>query len=256
MSRFGFLLRELLLRDLRSRYTGSAFGFVWAFLHPLWQLALFSLVFSVILRIPLVGERTESFAAFLFAGLLPWLAFQEGVSRGATAILDNGNLVKKMRFPSQVLVLSIVLSALVHAAIALALFSVLQALRGELAPAHLTWLLLGVAGQLGLTTGLALLVAALQVYLRDVAHVLGLVLSALFYVTPIVYPVGLVPESLRAWLAANPLTTVVALYRSFLISGQPPSAAALAGLAAAVALSLAAGFAVFRGLSAGFSDEL
>lgn len=256
MSRFGFLLRELLLRDLRARYTGSAFGFLWAFLHPIWQLALFSLVFSVILRIPLVGERTESFAAFLFAGLLPWLAFQEGVSRSATVILDNGNLVKKLRFPSQVLVLSVVLSALVHASIALALFAVLQALRGEIAPAGLHWLLVGVAGQLGLTTGLALLVAALQVYLRDVVQALGLVLSALFYVTPIVYPVGMVPESLQAWLAVNPLTTVVALYRSFLISGQPPGTAALVGLAAAVAVTLAAGYATFRALAAGFSDEL
>ena len=256
MSRFGFLLRELVLRDLRSRYTGSAFGFLWAFVHPLWQLALYSLVFSVILRIPLVGESTESFAAFLFAGLLPWMAFQEGVSRGATAILDNGHLVKKMRFPSQVLVLSVVFSALVHSSIALALFAILQGVRGELDPGALHWLLAGVAGQLGLTAGLALLMAALQVYLRDVVHVLGLVLSALFYVTPIVYPVGLVPERLAAWLATNPLTTVVALYRSFLISGRPPSPVALIGLAAVALVALGAGLLVFRGLAAGFSDEL
>jgi ABC-2 type transport system permease protein len=256
VSRFGFLLRELVLRDLRARYTGSAFGFVWAFLYPIWQLALFSLVFSIILRIPLVGERTESFAAFLFAGLLPWMAFQEGVARGTTAILDNGHLVKKLRFPSQVLVLSVVFSALVHTAIALAIFAVLQAVRGELAPAGVVWLLVGVAGQLGLTIGLALLMAALQVYLRDVVHGLGLVLSALFYVTPIVYPVGLVPERLQPWLAANPLTTVVALYRSFLISGRPPSLSALIGLAAAVVVLLLAGVFVFRGLAAGFSDEL
>jgi lipopolysaccharide transport system permease protein len=256
VTRTTFLLRELVIRDLRSRYTGSVFGFVWAFLYPLWQLALFSLVFAIILRIPLVGERTSSFAAFLFAGLVPWIAFQEAVSRGATAIVDNANLVKKMRFPSQVLVLSVVVSALIHSLIALGLFAVIQAVRGEIAPGHLPWLLVGLAGQLALTTGLALLVAALQVYLRDVVHSLTLVLSALFYVTPIVYPVGLVPEALRRWLALNPLTTVVALYRSFLISGDAPSLAAVAGLCIGAAAVLAAGAAVYRRLCTGFADEL
>lgn len=256
MTRTSFLLRELVIRDLRSRYTGSLFGFVWAFLYPLWQLALFSLVFAVILRIPLVGERTSSFAAFLFAGLVPWIAFQEAVARGATAIVDNSNLVKKMRFPSQVLVLSVVVSALIHSLIALGLFAVIQAVRGEIAPAHLPWLLVGLAGQLALTIGLALFVAALQVYLRDVVHSLTLVLSALFYVTPIVYPVGLVPEALRRWLALNPLTTVVALYRSFLISGESPSLVAVAGLCVGAAVVLVAGAAVYRRLAAGFADEL
>jgi lipopolysaccharide transport system permease protein len=256
MRRTVFLLRELVVRDLRARYTGSAFGFVWAFLNPIWQLVLFNLVFSIILRIPLVGERITSFPAFLFAGLLPWMAFSEGVSRGATSILDNAQLVKKMRFPSQVLVLSVVVSALVHAAVALGLFGILQAVRGELTLAHLPWLLVGVAGQLALTVGVALLVAALQVYLRDVQHTLGLVLSALFYVTPIVYPVGLVPERLRGWLAANPLTTVVTLYRSVLISSDPPSLAAVGALAGFAAAFLGLGAVVYRRLAGGFADEL
>ena len=256
MNRTSFLLRELVIRDLRSRYTGSLFGFVWAFLYPLWQLALFSLVFSIILRIPLVGERTSSFAAFLFAGLVPWIAFQEAVSRGATAIVDNSHLVKKMRFPSQVLVWSAVIAALIHSVIALGLFAAIQGVRGEIAPLHAGWLLIGLAGQLALTSGVALLVAALQVYVRDVVHAVTLVLSALFYVTPIVYPVGLIPASLRGWLALNPLTTVVGLYRSFLISGDPPAPVAIAGLCVGAAAVLGLGAAVYRRLAAGFADEL
>ncbi len=255
MSRFRFLLRELVLRDLRSRYAGSAFGFVWAFLHPLWQLVLFSLVFSVILRIPLTGERTSSFAAFLFAGLLPWMAFSEGANRGATAILENAQLVKKLRFPSQVLVHAVVISAVVHAGIAFVLFAVLQGTRGELDFTHLPWLLVGLAGQLLLTTGVALLVAGLQVYLRDVAHGLGLVLSALFYLTPIVYTERYV-EDLRGWLAVNPLATVVRLYRSFLIAGDPPEWSSLGILFVTGAALVALGSLVFRRLAAGFADEL
>lgn len=256
MSRSAYLVRELVTRDLRGRYTGSALGFLWAFVHPIWQLILFSLVFSVILRIPLVGQRTESFAAFLFAGLLPWLAFSEGVTRSVAVVPENGQLVKKMKFPSQVLVYSVVTSALIHAGIAFVLFCALQGWRRELDLSHLPWLAVGLVGQVALTLGLGLIVSALQVYLRDVAHGLGLVLSALFYVTPIVYPIALVPERLQGLLGANPLTTVVGLYRSFLIAGDPPGAGQILALGVWGAALLLVGVAVFRRLAPGFADEL
>ena len=256
MTRSSFLLRELVVRDLRTRYAGSAFGFVWAFVHPIWQLLLYGLVFSVILRLPLTGERTTSFAAFLFAGLLPWIGFQEGVARGAMAIVENAQMVKKMRFPSQVLVHAVVLSAFVHAGIALVLFAAWQTARGETNWAHLPWLVVGLVAQLALGGGLALLVASLQVYLRDVVQGLGLVLSAFFYVTPIVYPRALVPDALRGWIELNPLATIVALARSFLIAGDPPSATSLLALLASCVALPALGLLTFRRLSPGFSDEL
>ncbi|GMU64259.1 MAG: hypothetical protein AMXMBFR36_05330 [Acidobacteriota bacterium] len=261
MSRPSFLLRELVARELRARYSGSAFGFLWAFVHPLWQLVLLGTVFSVILRIPLTGERTSSFAAFLFAGLIPWMALQEGVTRGATAITENAQLVKKMKFPSQILVQAVVVSALVHSGIAFGVFTALQAVRGELSPAALPWLLVGTGGQLLVTCGLALAAAALQVYLRDVVQATGLVLSALFYLTPIVYTEHFatsreVVPGLAAWLAFSPFSTLVRLYRSFLISSDPPAWAGIAILYATGFVMLAVGATIFRRLSPGFADEL
>lgn len=261
MRRPTFLLRELVVRDLRSRYSGSAFGFLWAFVHPLWQLVLLGTVFSVILRIPLTGERTSSFAAFLFSGLIPWMALQEGVTRGATVIIENGQLVKKMKFPSGVLVQAVVVSALVHSGIAFAVFAALQAFRGELSPPAIGWLLVGAGGQLLITTGLALAAAALQVYLRDVAQATGLVLSALFYLTPIVYTEHFatsrdVVPGLAAWLSSSPFSTMVRLYRTFLISSDPPGWAGIAILYATGVALLAVGAAIFRRLSPGFADEL
>ena len=261
MRRPTFLLRELVVRDLRSRYSGSAFGFLWAFVHPLWQLVLLGTVFSVILRIPLTGERTSSFAAFLFSGLIPWMALQEGVTRGATVIIENGQLVKKMKFPSGVLVQAVVVSALVHSGIAFAVFAALQAFRGELSPPAIGWLLVGAGGQLLITTGLALAAAALQVYLRDVAQATGLVLSALFYLTPIVYTEHFatsrdVVPGLAAWLSSSPFSTMVRLYRTFLISSDPPGWAGIAILYATGVALLAVGVAIFRRLSPGFADEL
>src|SRR5512134_557450 len=92
-----FLLSELVRRDFQARYAGSALGFLWSFAQPLWQLLLFTFVFAGILRVELAGERTDSFALFLFCGLLPFMAVSEGITRAATAITDNATLVKKLR---------------------------------------------------------------------------------------------------------------------------------------------------------------
>ena len=256
MIRFRFLLRELVVRDLKSRYAGSLFGFFWAFLHPLWQLALFTVVFSYILRIPLVGERTSSFPLFLFAGLLPWLGVQEGISRATTAISEGANLVKKLHFPSEILVLGVVLAAFAHQAVALVLFGVLQAVRGDLVFANLPWLALGGVLQLGLTFGIGLAAAALQVFFRDVVQLVGVVTPAWFYLTPIVYAPGWVPEAFSRWVAYNPLATIVQLYRCALLGSDTPSAFATALACAATAGALGLGLAIFRRLSPGFSDEL
>jgi lipopolysaccharide transport system permease protein len=251
-----FLLRELVRRDLKARYAGSLFGFLWAFVQPLWQLVLFTVVFSSILRVPLVGERTDRFAYFLFAGLLPWLAFSEGVSRGTTAVVDNSNLVKKLQFPSQLLVAAVVVSALVHEAVALLVFAAILLMTGSLPAAGLLALAPAVVLQITLTLGLGLLVAGLQVYLRDTAQFVGIVLSAWFYLTPIVYPWSLVPEGLRGTLALNPLSSLVQLYRHALLGSALPSTAALASTGVVAVALLALGATVFRRLARRFGDEL
>jgi len=256
MIRFRFLLRELVARDLKSRYAGSLFGFFWAFLHPLWQLALFTVVFSYILRIPLVGERTSSFPLFLFAGLLPWLGVQEGVARGTTAIAEGANLVKKLRFPSEILVLGVVLGAFAHQLVALGLFGALQAARGELEPRHLPWLAAGALVQLVLTFGLGMATGALQVYFRDVAQLVGILLPAWFYLTPIVYAPAWVPAAFARWVEYNPLATIVQLYRCALLGSDPPGAASIVIAAAAAGVALLTGTTLFRRLSPGFPDEL
>jgi lipopolysaccharide transport system permease protein len=251
-----FLLRELARRDFHGRYAGSLLGFAWSFVQPLWQLLLYSYVFSLVLRIPVSGGGSDRFWVFLFAGLLPWLAVQEGVLRGATAITDNANLVKKHRLRAEVLVLSIVLAALLHEGIAAALFVLVLGVLGELAPAALPWLLLALSIQLALTCGLALLMAAVHVFVRDTAQILSMVLGAWFYLTPIVYSLALVPDRLR-WVAdANPLTAVVGLYRTGLYGAEAPSAAAVAASGAVALVLLALGAVVFRRLAPEFGDAL
>jgi ABC-type polysaccharide/polyol phosphate export permease len=251
-----FLLRQLAGRDFQGRYAGSMLGFAWSFVQPVWQLLLFSYVFGLVLRVPLTGEGTARFWVFLFAGLLPWLAVQEGALRGATAVTDNANLVTKHHLRSEVLVMGVVAGALLHQAVAAAVFVVVLALNGELSVGSLPWLLLALPLQVTLTSGLALLAAACHVFVRDTAQVLGMAMNAWFYLTPIVYPVELVPDAVRGLAYANPLTGVVGLYRSGLFGAPLPSPSTVMVSAAAGMTVLAIGSVVFGRLRADFADAL
>src|SRR4030095_8787732 len=131
-----FLLKEMVARDLRARYAGSGLGLVWAFAHPILWMLLYTFVFSVVLRVP-VEAGYASFPEFLMAGLLPWMAIQEGLARSASVLVDNAAMVQKTVFPVETLVLSVVLAAVVNELIALAIFAVYVALVGHLS---VTWL--------------------------------------------------------------------------------------------------------------------
>jgi lipopolysaccharide transport system permease protein len=252
-----FLLGEFTRRDFKGRYAGSVMGFLWSFVQPLWSLALFTFLFSTVMKVsPGIGERTEHFAIFLFCGLLPWMAMQEGIIRATTSITENAGLVKKMSFPTGLLVWAVVLAALLHEAIALGLFLVVLGVTGELSLSGLWILAIAVPLQVGLTVGIGFLAAAVNVFFRDTAQINGMLLQGWFYLTPIVYPLSLVPEVFAEYLVFNPLTVLVGLYREALLGGAMPPLASLTPLVVAVAVSLAVGIAVFRRLKPVFADEI
>lgn len=252
-----FLLGEFTRRDFKGRYAGSTMGFLWSFVQPLWMLALFTFLFSTVMKIsPGIGERTDSFAIFLFCGLLPWMAVQEGIIRATTAITENASLVKKMSFPSGLLVWAVVFAALLHEAIALGLFLVVLSVSGHLSLAGLWILIIAVPLQVSLTAGVGFLAAAVNVFFRDTAQINSMLLQGWFYLTPIVYPLGLVPERFEQYLALNPLTPLVAMYRQALLGGTMPPLATLTPLAVTSALALIVGILVFQRLKPVFADEI
>jgi len=204
----------------------------------------------------LEGERTENFAVFLCWGLLPWTALHEGVSRSSSAITDNAELIKKMRMPGELLVASLVLGALVHAAVGLLAFIVVLATIGELSVASLPLLLLALPLQAALTWGLGIGLAAANAYFRDTAQATNLVLNAWFFVTPIIYSIHAIPADLKfqPLLEWNPLTGLVYLYRAdFLGGGRPVS---LAPLLAATSAAVVLGGTLFARLKHGIADEI
>ena len=249
------LIWTFVRRDLRSRYVGSVMGLCWSVLHPLVLLAAYTFVFQVIFQVrPLLG-RTDSFAVFLFCGLLPWLYFQDTLQRSCTSVVEQRNLIQKTLFPSEVLPLTLAVSNLVThlfgLTVLLALLVYLDLLTWTacLLPAWSFWLML-------LALGLGWLAAALQVFLRDTAQVLSVLLVFWFWFTPIFYQVERVPPRFQPWLRLNPLTHVVEGYRLLLLEGRvpaPESWLALAGLSLA---TFFLGGLVFRGMKREFADAL
>lgn len=228
------LLGALVWRDLKARYRGSALGFLWTLLNPLLLLTIYSLVFSVYMRVD-----APHYPIFVFAGLLPWSWFSSALLAGTTSIVEGGNLIKRVAFPPQVLPAVVVTSTLVNFLLALPLLFVFVLASGlRVGPALLALPLL-VAIQYALTLALALMLAMVTVRFRDLQHLVANFLTLWFFLTPVLYPVSYVPEQYRILLALNPMATVVVGYQDVLYRSRWPAPEALAG-AAACAVVLAA----------------
>jgi len=250
-----FLLKEMVIRDVRSRYAGSGLGLLWAFAHPVLWMALYTAVFSLVLRVPVEGAYA-TFPEFLMAALLPWMAIQEGISRSASVLIDNAALVKKTVFPLETLVLSVVLSAVVNELIALSVFGVYVALLGHLRAGWLLLLVPALLFQVLLTFGLGCIAATLTTIVRDTSHAVSIVLTVGFYATPVVYPLSLVPPRFRPWIEANPATHLVELYRRAFTLHAAPDPASLAYLTVFCLIVAVAGAAVFVRARPHFADLL
>jgi ABC-2 type transport system permease protein len=206
------LLRNLIRKDLKVKYKGSTLGFAWSLANPLLLLAVYYVVFQIILP-----GRVPYFAVYLMSGLLIWNAFMSSVSAACGSVVYNSNLVKKVRFPLPVLPLSAVGFALVHFVLQLGvLFVVVAALRYNFIGLQLLLLFPAFAVAMVFTVGLALLVAALNTRYRDTQHLLDVALIAWFWLNPIVYDAGLIRAHLHAWTWVyflNPMATVAATFQ-------------------------------------------
>ena len=251
------LLIELVKRDFAKRFVGSAAGWLWGLIHPLVMVLSWTFVFQVCLKMPLpAGEVTDNYSVYLFTGYLPWLLFTETVNRSATTLIENSNLITKTVFPSEILPVSVFFSSLLShlLALALAIVVAIVATGGVSAMALLLpvyMLLLGI-----FSVGVGWIVSSLQVYLRDTAQVLTVVLTLWFWVTPIFIFEQQVPENFRFLIRYNPLAYVVRAYRERLLSYRMPELSELAILTAYALVAFVIGGMIFRHLKRGFADVL
>ena len=256
------LLRTLVRRDLEARYKGSVLGNLWTLVNPLSQLLIYTYVFSVVLKVKLSlkglpANENVSFGLWLFAGLLPWIAFSTGLNQSASSVIGQPNLVKKVVFPLSLLPLVPILSAFVESSFGLMMLIFFVALSSGTIHTTLALLPLVWLPQLLLTAGLGYLAAGLTVFLRDVPQTLNVILNIWFYATPVVYPATSIPESWRNWvLWLNPLAAIAEVYRDFVLTGEVKHWGEL-GIAFTISVIIfVIGFLVYRRLRPAFADVL
>ncbi len=251
------LVAQLVRRDFQQRYVGSAAGWLWGLVHPLVLLASWIYVFQVVLKVPLSpGDVTRNYTMYLFCGFLPWLLFQETVTRSASALVDHSNLITKTVFPSEVVAISIFLSSLIHHLLGLALAVIAGAVMLKSVSPMILWLPLYMffVGLLGV--GVGWIASSLHVYLRDTGQVLSVLMTMWFWFTPIMITEQQIPERIRSWVQWNPMSWVVRAYRERLLSTRWPTAEELAVIAAYSVAVFVAGGLFFRHLKRGFADVL
>jgi lipopolysaccharide transport system permease protein len=251
------LILQLVKRDFQQRYIGSAAGWLWGLVHPLVLLASYVFIFSICLKMkPGPGAITTSYPMLLFAGMLPWLLFSETVQRSCGSLVEQANLITKTVFPAEIVPVSIFLSSLVSHLLALALAVggaaiFLRHISPILLLLPVLMLLLGL-----FAIGVGWIAAALQVYLRDTAQVLAVILTLWFWATPILVEDRLFPGWARIVVYANPLTYVVRAYRETLLGNALPSARDLGSTAAFAIVAFVCGGLFFRYMKRGFADVL
>jgi lipopolysaccharide transport system permease protein len=234
------LLGHLVLRDLRHKYKGSSLGFAWSLLHPLVMAGVYTIAFKWIVRLPI-----EHFPLFLLSGLLPWMFFSAALSSASGAIVDNGTLVRKVAFPRLVLPLAAVAAQLVQFALMYVTIVPLLALFGVGVSPALAALVPLIVLQVIFTAGLALVTATAYVFARDTRHLIEVGLQIWFWVTPVVYSLALVPDTLRRWLQWNPMTQFITAYHDIVVSRRTPSLATFGILLLCAGAAGAAGLFVF-----------
>jgi len=255
------LLRTLVRRELEARYKGSVLGNFWPLLNQLSQLLIYTYVFSIVLQVKLnlkgLPANNITYGLWLFAGLLPWIAFTSGLIQSSISVVAQPNLVKKVVFPLALLPLVPILATFIESSFGLMALIVLvaassQTLHATLALLPLLWL-----PQLLLTCGLGYLVAGLTVFLRDIPQTLGVILNLCFYLTPLVYPVSSIPQAWRGWVFwLNPLAAIAEVYRDLVLVGKVEHWGEWVVATAISTLVFYGGLAVYQRLRPAFADVL
>lgn len=245
------LLKTNVKKEVRGRYKNSFLGILWSFLNPLLQLLVYSVVFGALLA---GGDST--YHIYICVGLIPWTFFTTTVQQAAFTVIANGNIIKKVYFPREILPISIATSGAINfiiSSIIILGFVVFSNL-------GLTWYVLLypiiLLIQYILILGISFIVSAVTVYIRDLEHIIGVVLMAAFYTTPIVYKLEQLPENLRIIMKLNPMTYIINGYRDIFYYQQMPNFAELGILLGMSLILLIAGYLIFNKLQKGFVEQL
>ena len=246
------MIVSLVRKDLRGRYKGSVLGFLWTFLNPLLQLAVYTMLFSVILR-----SGIEKYYLFLFVGLVPWNFFGAALTGGSMAINAQSDMVKKIYFPREVLPVAYVTSCFVNMLLCFVIIIPVVLFSGvQLSWTALIYLPMVMILEYLMAAGVAFLTSAITVYFRDLEHILGIISMAWMYLTPVMYTADMVPAEYLGIYQLNPMLPIIQVYQSVLYYGTKPELGLLVNAFVFSLIVLGIGWLVFSKLKRGFAEEL
>lgn len=245
------MIRNLVKRDLRGRYKGSLLGVLWNFVNPLCQILVYIMVFSVIFP-----SNLENYYVYLVSGMIPWFFFSESLSQGSGCIVYQADMTKKIYFPREVLPITTVSSRFINMLLSFVMVFLVVLLSGVGIGKTVIWLPCIMIIEYILTLGLTIMASAITVYFRDIEHIIGVILMAWIWITPIMYSIDTVPVQFQGMLHLNPMTAIIEAYHSVLYYKTSPNVESLlisAGIAICV---LVIGMLVFIRLERRFAEEL
>jgi len=251
-----FLYREMIAslvrKDLRGRYKGSILGFFWTFLNPLMQLLVYSLVFSIIVRV-----EVEKYYLFLFVALIPWIFFSSALTSGSSVILAQKDMVKKIYFPREVLPIAHALTNFINMLFSFIVVFIVIIFSGvDINFLALMYLPLIMIIEFTLVLGITFLTSSVTVYLRDLEHIMTILNMLWMYLTPILYSITMIPAIYLPYIQLNPMTAVIVAYRDILYYAQVPMIGTLLNAVLMAVTVLIVGYLVFTKIQRYFAEEL
>lgn len=245
------LLKTSISKDVRGKYKNSVLGILWSFLNPLLQIAVYAIVFPLIMK-----NNLPNYTVFLCCGLIPWNFFSAAISRTSFTMVENGNIIKKVYFPREILPLSVVTSEAVNFIISTIIILAFVLGYGMGISKFIIFYPLVLLVQYVLLIGISFIVSSVTVYFRDLQHFIGIALQLLFYATPIVYAPGQIPEGFQWILQFNPMTYVINGYRDIFYYKKMPDLSSMAMVLEIGIIICLIGYFIFSKLQRRFAEEL
>lgn len=242
----------LVRRELRGRYKGSVLGFLWTFINPLLQLVVYTFVFSIVMR-----ANIEKYYLFLFVALIPWIFFSYSVSGGCNCILNHKDMVTKIYFPREVLPIAHVTTGFINMLYSFVVVLIVVYFSGiKISLSGFLCIPIVAIIEYLLCLGFTFFFSAMTVYLRDLDYIMGIIVMAWQFLTPVMYTIEQVPETLREIFNANPMTHIIIAYRDIFYYGKMPELETLKSATIWGVLLIVVGYAMFQKLQQRFAEEL
>lgn len=245
------LIKTSVKKDIGGKYKHSFLGVLWSFINPLLQIAVYAIIFPLIMR-----NNIPNYTVFMVCGLIPWNYFSVVINRASFTMIENGNIIKKVFFPREILPLSLVISETINFAISTLIIICFTLAYGMGLTPYILLYPVVLFIQFVLLLGISLIVSSVTVYFRDLQHFIGVLLQLFFYATPIVYSVETIPESFRWILQINPMTYIIEGFRDIFYNQTMPDMKMLGIILLIGIIICVLGYLIFSKLQKKFAEEL